>query len=59
MGSPQLMKIPELILALFLPGLAVGLRKGLLSRQAGVAWLLTLLGHVPGVIYALSVLTTS
>lgn len=53
------MKLPELILAFFLPGIAVGLRKGFLSRESGIAWLLTLLGHIPGVIYALSILTAS
>lgn len=53
------MKVSELILALFLPGLAVGLRKGFLSKQSGIAWLLTLLGHVPGVVYALTILTAS
>jgi uncharacterized membrane protein YqaE (UPF0057 family) len=53
------MKLPELILAVFVPGLAVGLRCGMLSRKAGLAWLLTLAGHLPGVVYAVSVISPS
>lgn len=53
------MKAPELLLALFLPGIAVGLRKGFLSRESGIAWLLTLLGHIPGVIYALMTISAA
>lgn len=58
-GNDTPMKIGELLLALFLPGIAVGLRCGFLSRQSGIAWLLTLLGHVPGVVYAMTVITAS
>jgi uncharacterized membrane protein YqaE (UPF0057 family) len=50
------MTLLEVLLALFLPPVAVLLKKGL-SRQFGIAILLTLLGHVPGVIYALMVTT--
>jgi uncharacterized membrane protein YqaE (UPF0057 family) len=53
------MKLPELIVAVFVPGLAVGLRFGFFSRKAGIAWLLTLPGHLPGVIYAISVISAS
>lgn len=51
------MKLPELILAFILPGIAVGMRRGFLSKESGIAWLLTLFGHIPGVIYALTILT--
>jgi uncharacterized membrane protein YqaE (UPF0057 family) len=51
------MTILEAILAFFVPPLAVALKKGI-SRQFWIALLLTLLGHIPGVIYAL-VVTTS
>lgn len=52
-GSAARMKIGQLVLALFLPGIAVGAKCGFFSSEAGIAWLLTLFGHVPGVIYAL------
>ncbi len=51
------MTVAEVILALFLPGIAVGIKRGLFSRQAGIAWLLTVFGHVPGVIYAIADVT--
>lgn len=49
------MTLLEVIIALFLPWLAVLIRKGL---KAEVLWafLLQLLGHIPGVIYALWVI---
>jgi uncharacterized membrane protein YqaE (UPF0057 family) len=51
------MTIFEVVLALFLPGIAVGVKRGFFSREAGVAWLLTLFGHIPGVVYALGNVT--
>jgi uncharacterized membrane protein YqaE (UPF0057 family) len=50
------MTLLEVVLALFLPPVAVFLKKGL-SRQFWIAILLTLLGHLPGVIYAFVVTT--
>lgn len=50
------MTLIEILLALFLPPLAVALKKGL-SRPFWITVVLTLLGHVPGVIYALMVTT--
>ena len=55
-GSPLGMTIVEVILALFLPPVAVFLKRGI-SREFCITLVLTLLGHVPGVIYALVVLT--
>ncbi len=48
------MTLIEVVLALFLPPLAVFLKKGL-SRQFWITIVLTLLGHIPGVIYALMI----
>lgn len=45
----------EIVVALFLPWLAVILRKGL-CKEALWAFLLQLLGHIPGVIYGLWVI---
>ena len=50
------MTLVEVILSLFLPPLAVFLKKGL-GRQFWITVVLTLLGHVPGVIYAIMVTT--
>ena len=50
------MKLAEIILAFLLPPLAVALRTGL-SRKVLIALLLQLLGHIPGVIYALYVIS--
>ncbi len=50
------MKVAEIIVAFFLPPVAVAMKKGL-GRQVLVALLLTLLGHIPGVIYGLYVVT--
>lgn len=50
------MTILEVIIALFLPFLAVLLRKGPCVEVLW-AFLLQLLGHVPGVVYALWVIT--
>lgn len=52
------MTLTQAILVFFLPGVAVGLKKGFLSKESGIAWLLTLLGHIPGVIYGLVELGT-
>jgi uncharacterized membrane protein YqaE (UPF0057 family) len=49
-------KLLEIIIAFLLPPLAVGLKKGL-NRQVLIALLLWLLGHIPGVIYALWVIS--
>lgn len=49
------MTLIEIIIALFLPFLAVLLRKGL-CMEVLWAFLLQLLGHIPGVIYALWVI---
>lgn len=51
------MKVVEIIIALFLPFLAVLLRRGL-TIQVLWAFLLQLLGHIPGVIYALWVISS-
>jgi uncharacterized membrane protein YqaE (UPF0057 family) len=50
------MTLLEAVLSLFLPPVAVLLKKGV-SREFGLTIVLTLLGHVPGVIYALIVTT--
>jgi uncharacterized membrane protein YqaE (UPF0057 family) len=49
-------KLIEIIIAFLIPPLAVGLKKGL-NRQVFIALLLWLLGHIPGVIYALWVIS--
>jgi uncharacterized membrane protein YqaE (UPF0057 family) len=49
-------KLTEIILAFLLPPLAVALRTGL-SRKVLIALLLQLLGHIPGVIYALYIIS--
>lgn len=50
------MTIVEVLIALFLPPLAVAMKKGL-NRQVLIAAVLQLCGHVPGVIYGLYVVT--
>ena len=52
------MTVLEIIIALFLPFLAVLLRKGL-CMEVLWAFLLQLLGHFPGVVYALWVIAKS
>jgi len=47
-------KVLEIILAVFLPPIAVLVRKGLGGKFL-LSILLTLLGHLPGVVYALYV----
>jgi uncharacterized membrane protein YqaE (UPF0057 family) len=47
------MTLIEILLALFVPPLSVALKRGLFSRQARTATVLTMFGHVPGVVYAL------
>ncbi len=50
------MKVVEIVIAFLLPPLAVAMKKGL-SRKVLIALVLQLLGHIPGVIYALYVIT--
>ena len=50
------MTLLEVVLSLFLPPVAVLLKKGV-SREFALTIVLTLLGHIPGVIYALMVTT--
>ncbi len=50
------MTIIEIILAIFLPPVAVALHSGL-SSAFWINLLLTLLGYIPGVIHAFYVLT--
>lgn len=50
------MKLPEIVRAVLLPPLAVGLKKRL-NRQVFIALILWILGHIPGVIYALWVIS--
>ena len=50
------MTVLEVIIALFLPFLAVLLRKGL-CMEVLWAFLLQLLGHIPGVVYAIWIIT--
>ena len=50
------MKLLEIVLAFLLPPLAVYLKKGL-NKQVFIALILWLLGHIPGVIYALWVIS--
>ncbi len=52
------MKVIEILVALVLPPLAVVMKKGL-GKQALIALMLQLLGHPPGVIYALYVITST
>jgi uncharacterized membrane protein YqaE (UPF0057 family) len=50
------MTLAEIILAFLLPPVAVWLKKGL-NHQVLIALLLWILGHIPGVIYALWVIS--
>lgn len=50
------MPLVEVVIALFLPPLAVAMKKGL-NRQVLIAAVLQMCGHVPGVIYGLYVVT--
>jgi uncharacterized membrane protein YqaE (UPF0057 family) len=50
------MKLAEIILAFLLPPLAVWLKNGF-NRQVLIAFVLWILGHIPGVIYALWVIS--
>ncbi len=50
------MKVLEIVIAFLLPPLAVALKKGL-GRKVLIALVLQLLGHIPGVIYALYIIT--
>jgi uncharacterized membrane protein YqaE (UPF0057 family) len=49
-------KLVEIILAFLLPPVAVALKTGL-NRKVLIALLLQLLGHIPGVIYALYIIS--
>jgi uncharacterized membrane protein YqaE (UPF0057 family) len=49
-------KLVEIIIAFLLPPVAVWMKKGL-NGQVLIALLLWLLGHIPGVIYALWVIS--
>jgi uncharacterized membrane protein YqaE (UPF0057 family) len=49
-------RLVEIILAFLLPPLAVALKTGLSSKVL-IALVLQLLGHIPGVIYALYILS--
>ena len=50
------MTLIEIVIALFLPFVAVQLRRGL-CMEVLWAFLLQLLGHIPGVIYAMWVVS--
>lgn len=50
------MTVLEVVIAFFLPPVAVLVKKGL-GRKVLIALLLMLLGHIPGVIYAVYVVT--
>ncbi len=50
------MTVIEVIIALFLPFLAVLMKKGP-TKEVLIAFVLQLLGHIPGVIYGLWVVT--
>jgi uncharacterized membrane protein YqaE (UPF0057 family) len=56
MGRLKDVTLLEIIIAFLLPPVAVWMKKGL-NGQVLIALLLWLLGHIPGVIYALWVLT--
>ncbi|HTK63203.1 MAG TPA: YqaE/Pmp3 family membrane protein [Pseudonocardia sp.] len=50
------MKLLEIIIAFLLPPVAVWMKKGF-NSQVLIALVLWLLGHIPGVIYALWVIS--
>lgn len=50
------MKVIEIVIAFLLPPLAVAMKKGL-DKKVLIALVLQLLGHIPGVIYALYIIT--
>ncbi len=52
------MTVVEILLALFFPPLAVYLRTRRIDRRFWLTVLLWLLGHIPGVVYALYVLAS-
>jgi uncharacterized membrane protein YqaE (UPF0057 family) len=49
-------KLVEIIIAFLFPPLAVWMKKGM-NKQVLIALLLWILGHIPGVIYALWVIS--
>jgi uncharacterized membrane protein YqaE (UPF0057 family) len=56
MGTLDGVKLLEIIIAFLLPPVAVWMKKGF-NSQVLVALVLWLLGHIPGVIYALWVIS--
>jgi uncharacterized membrane protein YqaE (UPF0057 family) len=50
------MTVLEVLIALFLPPVAVLMKKGP-SRKVLIALVLQLLGHIPGVVYGIYVVT--
>lgn len=53
------MTVVEILVALIIPPLAVWMKKGSTSQQVLMAFLLWILGWLPGVIYALFVITAA
>lgn len=51
------MTVAEILVALVLPPLAVRMRPGTTGRHVAIAFLLWVAGWVPGVIYALRIVT--
>jgi len=51
-----IVKVIEIVIAFLLPPLAVAMKKGL-GKKVLIALILQLLGHIPGVIYALYIIT--
>lgn len=56
MGTLEDVKLLEIIIAFLLPPVAVWMKKGF-NSQVLIALVLWLLGHIPGVIYALWVIS--
>ena len=50
------MRVLEILLAILLPPLGVGMKFGL-TNQFWINLLLTILGYIPGIIHALIILT--
>ncbi len=53
------MTVVEILVALVIPPLAVWMKKGSTSQQVLMAFLLWILGWLPGVVYALFVVTAA
>jgi uncharacterized membrane protein YqaE (UPF0057 family) len=56
MGTLEGVKLLEIVIAFLLPPVAVWMKKGF-NSQVLIALVLWLLGHIPGVIYALWVIS--